>query len=211
MIVAGGGIIGLSCAWRLAQRGVPVTLFDARETGAEASWAGAGMLSPGGETDGDSLFARLALASLAQYGEFVGELQEASASAIDYSRCGATEFAFTAEEASALNYRAALQRRLGIRSEAVDAQTRFYPDDALVDPRDLTAALRIACQRSGVLFHEHEPVRAILNGGRGVLTDQAEYGDEAVLIAAGAWSSPLCPRRPAAIRAGARTSDCLCN
>src|SRR5580658_6052591 len=99
MIVAGGGIIGLSCAWRLARRGVPVTVFDARETGAEASWAGAGMLSPGGETNGDSPFARMALAGLAHYPGFVEELQEASGIAIDYSRCGAMEFAVTDEEA----------------------------------------------------------------------------------------------------------------
>ena len=49
MIVAGAGIIGLSCAWRLSQRGVSVTVFDARNAASEASWAGAGMLAPGGE------------------------------------------------------------------------------------------------------------------------------------------------------------------
>jgi len=49
VIVAGGGIIGLACAWRLARSGLPVTLFDARELAAEASWAAAGMLAPGGE------------------------------------------------------------------------------------------------------------------------------------------------------------------
>ena len=49
MIVAGAGIIGLSCAWRLAQKGIKVRIFESREASREASWAGAGMLAPGGE------------------------------------------------------------------------------------------------------------------------------------------------------------------
>src|SRR5271168_73926 len=99
MIVAGAGIIGLSCAWRLAQKGIPVTIFDAREAGAEASWAGAGMLSPGGEVSEDSRLARMALESLAQYPGFVKELEEDSGLSIDYRRCGAVERAFTEQEA----------------------------------------------------------------------------------------------------------------
>jgi len=182
MIVAGGGIIGLSCAWRLAQRGVPVTVFDAREIGAEASWAGAGMLSPGGEAESDSPFSRMAVASLAQYGDFVEELQNASGIAIDFSRCGAMEFAFTDEEALALDRRVAGQTALGICSEAAGPRRRFYPDDALVDPRDVVSALRVACAREGVTFREHEPVGEIA-------------GDEEVLIAAGAWSSALLPAK----------------
>ena len=40
MIVVGGGIVGMSIAWRLAQRGLPVEVFDAGRIGGEASWAG---------------------------------------------------------------------------------------------------------------------------------------------------------------------------
>ncbi len=196
MIVAGAGIIGLSCAWRLAQKGIPVSVFDAREAGAEASWAGAGMLSPGGEVSEDSSLARMAMDSLAAYPAFVQELEEASGFSIDYQRCGAIERAFTEQEALALEQRAAQQATLGIRSEAKNALDRFYPDDAVVDPRDITAALRIACLRAGVKLHEHEPVRAILSDGAGVTTTKSDYRDTAVLIAAGAWSTALCPPGP---------------
>jgi glycine oxidase len=197
VIIAGGGIIGLACAWRLAQRGVPVTIFDAREPAAEASWAGAGMLAPGGELEEASLLTSMALRSLQQYPGFVDELRSASDASIDYQRSGAMELAVTDAEAQELDERAARQLAIGIRSEAASyagvTAARFFPDDALVDPRDVTAALRIACLRAGVSIREHEPVSEIIGDGQGVRTPRDVYHDDAVLIAAGAWSSTLLP------------------
>src|ERR1022692_4818424 len=67
VIIIGGGIIGASTAWRLAQAGAAVTLVDAGALGGEASWAGAGMLAPGGGIAGRSRWAEFALESLALY------------------------------------------------------------------------------------------------------------------------------------------------
>ena len=72
--IAGAGIIGLSIAWRLAQAGYQVTIRDAGRVAGEASWAGAGMLAPGGEFRAESRWTRLAIESLAEYGAFVEEL-----------------------------------------------------------------------------------------------------------------------------------------
>jgi glycine oxidase len=197
MIVAGAGIIGLSCAWRLARCGIPVTVFDAREAGGEASWAGAGMLAPGGEMDEASPLTEMALASLALYPEFVDALREASGVPIDYQRCGALELALNDREAMELERRAARQSVIGIRSESAQhagsTAARFYPDDALVNPRNIMTALRTACLRNGVSIHEHEPVVEIFADGFGVRTLRAGYRDDGVLIAAGAWSSGLIP------------------
>ncbi|MDQ3813800.1 MAG: FAD-binding oxidoreductase, partial [Armatimonadota bacterium] len=44
--VIGGGVIGLACAWRMAQAGAAVALFERGVIGREASWAAAGMLAP---------------------------------------------------------------------------------------------------------------------------------------------------------------------
>lgn len=203
MIVVGAGIIGLSCAWRLAQRGHRVRIFEARATASEASWAGAGMLAPGGELEEDSAFTQMALRSLAQYPGFVAELQDASGVSIDYQRCGALELALTLPEADALELRAARQSSIGIHSEPAtysgSVSARFYPGDELVSPRDVTKALEIACVRAGVEIHTNEPVTQLKQDGIGVITNSGEYGDNGVLIAAGAWSSSLAPNIPLTI------------
>lgn len=203
MFIAGGGIIGLTCGWRLAQRGRRVIIFDSREVGREASWAGAGMLAPGGEVEEASAFTRMALDSLAQYPDFVAELEEASGVRIDYQRHGAIELALTDAEAEALERRATVQSTLGIHSEATTYKgsvgARFYKNDQVVAPRDLTRALRVACLRAGVSIHENEPVMQLMPDGSGVITASGNYAGDGVLIAAGAWSSGLRPGLPATI------------
>jgi glycine oxidase len=75
VLIVGGGLIGSSIAWRLAQRGAQVTIADAGNLGGEASPAGAGMLSPGIEFDKPSVWLDLGLESMRLYPSFVEELQ----------------------------------------------------------------------------------------------------------------------------------------
>ena len=202
LIVAGGGIIGLSCAWRLRARGHDVTVFDARETGAEASWAGAGMLAPGGEAGDSEAHARMSVAALTQYPAFIDELREVSGRDIEFLPCGALEVATDEAEAAALQARGAHQSAWGIRSETVQFRdftaARFFPDEAVVHPRELMAALKIACERTGVTIREHEAIATIAGGGRSVRTVRTSYSCDGVVIAAGAWSSRIVPVLPAA-------------
>ena len=199
MIVVGAGIIGLSCAWRLAQRGYSVTVFDSGEAACEASWAGAGMLAPGGEMEEPSPLTQMALSSLAQYPEFVAELHDASGISIDYQRCGAIEVALTPAEAEALERRSARQAAVGIHSEITtysgSVSARFYPSDQLVAPRDVTAALQVTCLRAGVEIRTSESVTELRPDGS-VTTNFGKYCSDGVLIAAGAWSSALFPNLP---------------
>jgi len=97
VVVIGGGIIGTSIAWRLAQAGCRVTILEAGAIGGEASWAGAGMLAPGGEIEHRTPWSDFALESLHLYPRFISELQQESGGAIDYQRLGAVELAFTPE------------------------------------------------------------------------------------------------------------------
>ena len=47
VLIMGGGVIGLTTALCLADKGLSISLLDRQSTGQEASWAGAGMLPPG--------------------------------------------------------------------------------------------------------------------------------------------------------------------
>jgi len=185
--IAGAGIIGLSIAWRLAQAGFQVTVRDAGRAAGQASWAGAGMLTPAGEFRTESRWTQLAISSLGEYGAFVEELTLATGVAIDYRVCGALALAFTEEEREELDR----PRPAGIRMEEVTVggaryfapipltgvrATRWFPDEAVVDPRHVCAALQSACRGLGVEIRENEPALEC----RGPM-----------VVAAGAWASRI--------------------
>ena len=77
-------MIGCSIAWRLAQSGLKVTLFERGRVGCEASRAAAGMLSPQGETQQPGPFFELCLRSRSMYRAFAEELKEASGIDVEY-------------------------------------------------------------------------------------------------------------------------------
>ncbi len=207
--IAGAGIIGMSIAWRLAQGGFSVTVFDKGSIGRESSWAGAGMLAPGGEFDSPSEFAKLAIASRRLYRELVRELEEATQFAIDYQECGALDLAYDAAQWSALQQRAGEQAGFGVHSKTLIASqvatfwprvrtqdllgALFYPDDAMVNPRELVAALSAACRRRRVELLENSSVISAEIAADGVTLNTATAARrfDALVIAAGAWSSSI--------------------
>jgi glycine oxidase len=207
--VAGGGIIGASIAWRLAQRGWRVTLFEKGSIGGEASWAAAGMLSPGGEIEGPSDFGSLATESRRLYSKFISELEQASGLAIDYQECGALDVAYSLAEWECLQARAARQAATDIRSKQVGTHdvavfwphlrtegltgALFYPADAFVNAPEVMVALAAACQRSGVSILQNCPVHSahISDTQATVESNRGKEAFEAAVIAAGAWSSGI--------------------
>lgn len=174
--IAGAGIIGLSIAWRLARANLRVRIREARQPGSGASHAAAGMLAPGGEFDHDTPLLHLAQASRAMYPDFIAELSAETGLAIDFAECGAVERPENDNEWNALVTRARRQQEIGIPCDIQDGEI-FFPGDAIVNPRDVTAALRHACLARGVEIRENDSVEKV--DARGVVT----------VIAAGCWSS----------------------
>ncbi|MDP4506341.1 FAD-dependent oxidoreductase [Nonomuraea turcica] len=75
-VIVGGGIVGLSIAWRLARSGRPVTVVDPAPASG-ASHAAAGMLAPVSEvTYTETPLLRLGMASLRRWPSFAAELAE---------------------------------------------------------------------------------------------------------------------------------------
>ena len=207
-IVIGGGIIGASIAWKSALAGMRVTLVDAGSVGGEASWAGAGMLAPGGEIVSREPWLDLALESMRMYPGFVEDLQAVSGVTIDYRVCGGIDVAFDENEWHALSGRAEHQHALGIQSSILDRQSLrelvplcdreyagalLYPDDTLVDPRDVMRALTVACRAAGVEIREGCRISAIHVSPGSVLVESpaGRLPGSAVVLAAGAWSTAI--------------------
>lgn len=185
--IAGAGIIGLSIAWRLAQAGCRVTVRDAGRAAGQSSWAGAGMLTPAGEFRSDSRWTQLAIQSLAGYGAFVEELTAATGIEIDFRVAGAMELAFTDEEKADIDR----PRPEGVAVEPLTTASaayfapipltgvkaaRWFPNEAVVDPRHVCAALLTACRALGVEIRENEAVDSLAGP---------------TVIAAGAWASRI--------------------
>ena len=207
--IAGGGVIGTSIAWRLAQRGFRVTLFEKGSLGGEASWAAAGMLALGGEVEAQSALMPMASVSRELYPTFVSELEELSGLAIDYQECGALDLAYSDDEWQALQARAAGQAQIGIASDRLETEdvsrfsprirreglvgALFYPLDAIVNAREMMVALAAACKRSGVTVVQDCRVDNTDLSSREVIvtTRMGKQAFDSVVVAAGAWSDSI--------------------
>jgi len=207
VVIVGGGVIGLSCAWRLAQRGARVAVVERGEPGSGATRVAAGMLAPVGElTFGEPKLLELTLAAARLYPEFVAELEEASGMSTGYEQLGALHVALDRDEAAQLRRVHDLQRSLELEAEWLpprkcrDLEPGLTPSfhggvfaagEAAVDPRELTAALQRAAQAEGVeVLAEEEVVKGVFESERlnGLRTRDRELSAESVILASGAWS-----------------------
>jgi glycine oxidase len=207
-VFVGGGVIGLCCAWRAAQRGARVIVLERAEPPAGATNVAAGMLAPVGElTFGEPELLQLTLASAELYPEFVAELEAASGESTGYARHGALHVALDRDEAAQLRRVHDLQRSLGLEAEWLAPRrcrelepglTPSFnggvhaPREAAIDPRALATALVAALGAAGgELRTGCEVVAGVFEGERLVGVRSAageELRGERVVLANGAWS-----------------------
>ncbi|MBV8430680.1 MAG: glycine oxidase ThiO [Solirubrobacterales bacterium] len=211
-IVVGGGVIGLSVAWRTAQRGLRVLLVERGDPGAGTSRVAAGMLAPVSEASlVEQAVLGLGLASARLYPGFVQELQAASGVDPGYLACGTLAVARDRDEAEALDRELKARHRLGLTVERLrPSQARalepalapavrlalWAEDDHAVDPRQLSAALVQACEAAGVGLRLGEGVAALTLNSAGVVSGvRLDGGDRVgapqVVIAAGTWAGEI--------------------
>jgi glycine oxidase len=231
--IAGGGLIGGSIALELARAGLKVGLFDSQEPGREASWAGAGIISPAPENSATIPLVPLGKASLALYPDFVRVVEEISGQSAGYRPKGTLQALFTADAREELSTVIALHHGLGLKAEPLSASDAralepslsedleaavLRPDEASVDNRALTHAVMEAARRSGVEFFPANPVEAIRReGGRcvGLHLKNEKVEAQWTVIAAGCFSaniegvSSYAPVRPAKGQMAALRADDL--
>jgi glycine oxidase len=208
IIVIGAGVIGLGIAWRLAQGGAAVTVFDRGAAGSGASHAAAGMLAACSEAEpGEEHLIELGRLSQSMWPNFAEELEAASGLGVDLRTEGTLIVAVNAAEQARMAHHLAFQKSLALPVEwipAAEARRReprlapgiagaiSSPQDHQVDNRKLVAALKIAASNTGAVIREQQPVRRILIAGDRAVGVALEDGSEAhadvVVLAAGAWS-----------------------
>lgn len=211
--VIGGGVIGLSIAWRLAQGGQRVILIERHQPGQEAAWAAGGMLAPLAEADRADDFFHLCVASRALYANFAQELRAATGLDIEYRTEGTLYLALTDEDEEELEQRWQWQHTAGLNVKKlksdcvrkleplVNDSLRWalkFPDDHQVNNRRLAEALHAAALKTGVQVLPFTEARTVLTETQagqtrvsGVQTPRGEIRARTVVLAAGAWAGLL--------------------
>ncbi len=174
VLVIGGGVMGLTTAWQLAQRGVSVTILEQGRCGKAASHAALGALWPPPMARAGAL-QQLHRKSLWGYEAFVQSLQAASGLHVHYQRRGKVElmnsaeaFHTAAQQCEAANTSWPLLDDKPVMELLTSAQARQYephisdaPHGAhlcrwsgQVNVDQLLEALVTACMRGGVRILE---------------------------------------------------------
>ncbi len=213
VLVIGGGAIGLSLAWRARERGMSVTVLERDTLGSGTSRVAAGMLAPVAEAEFGEAGQRvleLGLRSAELWPAFAEQLQAVSGVDVGFLRTGTLMLARDEDETRELERQVAFRDGLGLatqRLRASEAREREpalapsmrlaleAPDDHSVDPRRALAALRRACESSGVQLREQAPVERVeADAGHVVgvtLTGGETLAAGQVVLAAGAWSAQI--------------------
>jgi glycine oxidase len=154
--VVGGGVIGLAVAWRCAQRGLDVTVYD-RPSGEGASAVAAGMIAPTSETRaGEDALCDLLTRSARRWPDFAAELEQRAGIQIGYRDEGTLIVALTDDDMREVRrlcagYQRAGQPVLSLTADELRAREpllsprirggAYAPHDRQVDPRRLLHAL----------------------------------------------------------------------
>ena len=223
-VVAGGGLIGASIAFELAESGLKVALYDARDPGREASWASAGMISPAPENPAMIPFMPMSLASAALYPEFIRKVEQLTGQDSGYQKCGALDVILDNDLQKAqeeLSTIVALQRGVGLHAEAISAERAremepalnedtqaaiFRADEGSLDARAFTQAVLQAARQRGVEIFAGNGAKRLKKDGshcRGLVLESGDAEAKWTIVAAGCFSAriegaePYAPVMPA--------------
>jgi D-amino-acid dehydrogenase len=212
ILVIGGGLVGMSAAYRAIVHGAKVTVIDQCDEG-KATNAGAGILCPGSSYTNDNPLLPLLKAAHAYYPELRACLADDDAGDLSYAKTGGIQVAVTDEEAGKLVPASALLKsrfedgfqHLGQPQLIDGSQARslfpllsdvkaaiYLPDVARVDGKQFCQALRKVVLRRGAtslsgrvsLFTDDDRVGKVMVDGKILTADS-------IIIAAGAWSASL--------------------
>jgi glycine oxidase len=209
VVIVGGGVIGASIAFELAAEKLDIVLLDRQQPGREASWAAAGMLSPGPDSPDALPLVPFAKESMRLYPEFIAAVEGLSGKTTAFTRNGVVEVFTAPDGKSERDKMVALYQTLGLAIEplATDVARNaepalgpavraaaWLPQEATLDPRMLMEALLGALQNRRVEILMGQPVSSVMLQGNhctGVVTPGANISAKCIVVAAGCFSGAI--------------------
>jgi len=211
VLVVGGGIMGSATALALREQGCKqITLLERAVVGAEASSAAGGIL--GAQIEGSALpvetLQRLIEARDA-YPAWVSELESLTQLRVGYRRSGSMHLAFDEPDAEHARAQVRVQTARGLEAEWLDQGAlrscephaseqalgaAYFAGDAQVDPQALLRALVVALGKREIRVQSGSLVEELVYEGErciGVQTNDGLLRADAVVLAAGSWSSTV--------------------
>ncbi|MFM7531027.1 MAG: FAD-dependent oxidoreductase [Rubrivivax sp.] len=201
VVIIGGGVVGCSIAYHLAQLGIrDVVLLERKQLTCGTTWHAAGLVG--------QLRATRNLTELAKYTtDLIYRLERETGQATGFKQNGSISVALNPERMEELARQASMARNFGLEVDVIstDEIIRRYPylnpegmvggvflhKDGQCNPVDVTQAYAKGARMKGAKILEGVKVKRILQEhGRaiGVVTDEGDIRASTVVIAAGMWS-----------------------
>ena len=204
VVVVGGGVIGVSVAYHLAEAGIQdVVLLERKELTSGTTWHAAGLVG--------QLRTSINMTQLARYtSQLYRGLEEETGQATGYRQCGSISIAATAERFEELKRSASMAKVFGLEVNVLSVgeiaekypliQTDdlfggiHIPSDGYANAVDVTQALAKGAKSRGARIFTDTKVEAILRDGdevTGVRTAEGRISSKYVVICGGMWSRDL--------------------
>ena len=204
VVVIGGGVIGCSVAYHLADAGITdVVLLERKELTSGTTWHAAGLVG--------QLRTSINMTQLARYtSELYRGLEAETGQATGYRQCGSISIAGTAERLEELKRSASMAKVFGLEVNVLtvpEIAERYpliqtddlhggihIPSDGYANAVDITQALAKGARSRGARIFTDTRVDAILQqGGKatGVRTSAGDIQARYVVICGGMWSRDL--------------------
>ena len=202
IVIIGGGVMGASAAYHLAQRGVKnILLLEKEEVfGSGATGRCAGGVRYQFSTE---INVKLSLESLPMIERFKDEIGQD----VNYRQCGYLLVATNEKDATTFKHNVDMQNRLGVQTQLLSGNEvherlplmhfedaiagTFNQKDGIVDPNSVVMGYVSAAQKMGVRAISNTEVTGISVSEdkiEGVKTSQGEVKTRTVINAAGPWA-----------------------
>ena len=178
VVIIGGGVIGCSVAYHLAQKGwKEIILLERKQLTSGTTWHAAGLIA--------QLRASANMTKLAKYSqELYGNLEKETGVATGFKRCGSITVALSEERKEEIFRQAAMARAFGVDVEEIspnEVKNKYehlnidgvkagvwLPKDGQGDPGNIALALAKGARNKGVDIFENTSVTGLITKGRRV-------------------------------------------